>query len=121
MRNKVLIIDDETIICELGQEMFEMLDYEAFIAYNLNDAVEIFTAHHNDIGLVILDLNLEGISGVEVYRKLLTIDDNINAVIASGEFLESDAPKYQAMGIKEILTKPYGIKDLQKLSTQFLQ
>ncbi|MCL1826519.1 MAG: response regulator [Candidatus Cloacimonetes bacterium] len=121
MRNKVLIVDDESMICEVGVEMFDMLGYEAFSAETLEAAVEVWKVNHADIGLVILDLNLRGVTGIEVFTALKEIDGSINGALASGEFIESDAPKFKALGFIDILLKPYKLNTLQELCGKYLE
>ena len=121
MKNKVLIIDDEDMICEVGVEMFDMLGYEAYSAETIEDAVECWKTNHAEIGLVILDLNLRGVTGIDVFHALKEIDDSLNVALASGEFIESDAPKYKEMGFREILLKPYRLNTLQELVTKYLE
>ena len=121
MKNKVLIVDDEEMICEVGVEMFDMLGYEAFSAETLDEAVSCLKANLEDIGLAILDLNLRGVSGIDVFKALKEISPDLNVALASGEFIESDAPKYKEMGFNEILLKPYKLNTLQELVGKYLE
>ena len=121
MKNKVLIVDDEEMICEVGVEMFDMLGVEAFSAETLDEAVQCLKANQDDIGLAILDLNLRGVSGIDVFKALKEISSDLNVALASGEFIESDAPKYQEMGFNEILLKPYRLNTLQDLVGKYLE
>jgi len=120
MRNKALIVDDDEVICELGVEMFEIFGATAGAAPTLEDAVSYFTEHHEEIGLVIFDLNLENCSGIDVFQALKKIDPAFHAVIASGAFLETDAQKYKEMGIAETIMKPYNMDKVKELIGLYL-
>ena len=120
MRNKIILVDDDFTLCELGKEMFEILDIECFTAMSMDEAIAIWNEHHTDIGLGIFDLNLEGCTGIDVYQALCEVDKDFHAVIASGAFLESDADEYRAMGFKEIISKPYNLATLQNLIKKYL-
>lgn len=120
MKENVLLIDDDETLCELGQEMFEILNIEAFVALDLEEALECYSKNHMTIKLVIFDLNLEQASGVDVYEALKRIDNNFSAILASGIFIDEDAPKYLEMGFKEIILKPYNLSTLKRLTDNYL-
>ena len=120
MKNKVLIVDDEVIICEVAKEMFEIFGFEAFSAESLVEAESCFKEHHADIALVILDYNLPDSNGVEILKVLKSINDDFVAVLATGMYVKSDIEKYQAMGFAEVIDKPYGFDVLKGLSARYL-
>jgi len=120
MRDNVLIIDDEEVICDLGKEMFEIFDITATSAQTMVESVDYFKEHFSEIGLVILDLNLKECTGIDVFNALREIDPTLNAVIASGQFIESDAQKYTDLGFKEIILKPYTMGTVQEMIGKYL-
>jgi len=120
MKNKVLLIDDDDIICELGKEMFEILDVECFVAQTMKEAVECVQEHWNEIAFALIDLNLGRDSGVDIFNELIKIDSNFVAIMASGAFVESDAPTYKGLGFKDIALKPYNIGVLKDLIAEYI-
>ena len=120
MKNKVLLIDDDVIICELGKEMFELLDIEAHTSETLEEALTYFKANHQDVAIVLIDFILGEVSGVDVYNELVKISTDFTAVLASGIFVEDDAPKYSEMGFKEIVRKPYNLATLKELIAKYI-
>jgi DNA-binding NtrC family response regulator len=84
------------------------------------EAVEYFSANHSEIGLVIFDLNLVECTGIEVYEALKKIDPEFTGIMASGQFIDEDAPKYTAIGFKEIILKPYNLNKLKELIEKYL-
>jgi len=120
MRNKAMIVDDDFTICEIGKEMFEIFDVEAEYAQTMEEAVTYFTANHSEIGLIIFDLNLEECTGIEVFEALKQIDPEFVGIMASGQFIDEDAPKYTAIGFKEIIMKPYNLNKLKEIITKYL-
>ena len=120
MRDKVLIIDDDITLCELGKEMFEILDVEASTALTLNEAVEFYKENYSNIGMVIFDLNLEEATGIEVFEALKQIDSGFAGILTSGVFIEEDAKRYKEMGFKDIILKPYHMSTLKDLIKVYL-
>ena len=120
MRNKVLIVDDDITLCELGKEMFEIMDVEAASALTLEEAVEHFTKNHESIGLVIFDLNLEEVTGIDVFKELQKIDNGFVGILTSGVFIEEDAKMYKEIGFKDIILKPYNMSNLKSLIAEYL-
>ncbi len=119
MKKRVLLIDDDETLLELGREMFEILNIEALTAFDLNEAVKHFVEFHECINMVVFDLNLDQMSGIDVFQALKEIDNNFNAILASGIFIDEDAPKYMEMGFKEIILKPYNLNTLKQLSDKY--
>ena len=121
MRNKVLIVDDDLTLCELGKEMFEILNVEAASALTLEEAVEFFNENNESIGLVIFDLNLEEVTGIEVFTELQKIDNEFTGILTSGVFIEEDAKMYKDIGFKDIILKPYNMSNLKDLIAKYLE
>ena len=121
MKNKVLIVDDEMIIGEVAKEMLEIIGFEAFTAIDLSEALSCFQEHYQDIALVILDYNLPDTNGIEILKELQKINEDFISVLASGMYVKSDIPKYQALGFKEVIDKPYGFEVLKDLSNKYLK
>jgi len=120
MKNKVILIDDDEIICELAVEMLEMLDVEAIAAQSKAEAIDLFTKHHKETAFALVDLNIGKDSGIDVLGELKKIDENVVAITASGSLLDSDTPKYVAMGFSGIITKPYSLATLKALVDKYI-
>jgi DNA-binding NtrC family response regulator len=120
MKTKAMVVDDDLTLCELGTEMLEILGIDAHAEQTLKGSVAYFQANHEDIGLVIFDLNLEEATGIDVFQEMMKIDSNFTGVLASGIFVEEDAPKYREMGIKEIILKPYNLNILKDIISKHM-
>ena len=81
MAKKILIIDDEDSIHLLYSEEFEEEGYEVYGALSGEDALNKL----NDISpnLVILDINMPGMDGIEVLRKIKEINPNLPVILSS--------------------------------------
>ena len=83
-RQRVLLVDDEPAMQELGRELLEEDGYEVTIAANGTEALEIYRKHHDAIDLVILDLVMPGMDGGQIYTDMKKINEGIKAFFCTG-------------------------------------
>ena len=111
----VLVIDDEDIVLSVSQQALERAGYTVLTASSGKQAIEIFRKHHEDIGLVILDMTMPRMSGEETFRELKAIHEDIRVIISSGFGRADAALHFDAHDIVDFLQKPYRSHDLVKL------
>lgn len=111
-KENILVVEDEDDIAELVRYNLETEHYQVTVADTGEKGVESATRSRPD--LVLLDLMLPGMSGLEVCRALkanrATADIPIIMVTARGE--ESDIVAGLELGAADYVTKPFGIKVL---------
>jgi len=116
---KVLIVDDEEIILEVGEKLLSFLGYVCIKANTSEEAISIYKKSIEDkifINMVIIDiLNNDKIKTEELVKILKEIDKNLYAVISSGYLNHPFMLNYKDYGFKASIKKPYGIKELKKL------
>lgn len=105
----VLIVDDEPAIRRFLRTSLDAQGYTITEAVSGEDALKIVATSHQDI--VILDLGLPGMDGVEVTRKLREWT-NIPIIILSVREHENDKIAALDAGADDYLTKPFGIGEL---------
>ncbi|MBL7178350.1 MAG: PAS domain S-box protein [Desulfobacteraceae bacterium] len=108
---RILVMDDEESIRKLSIQMLDRLGYEAEVAADGAEAIESYK-RAMDTGkpfdAVILDLtNKFGMGGVEAIKKLLEIDPEIKAIVASGYSNDPVLTNCRAYGFRSALTKPH--------------
>ncbi len=111
IRGNVLVVDDEPTIAEVVARYLERAGYRARIAGDGLGAIEAAVAQRPD--LVVLDLMLPGIDGLEVMRRLRELDRTRIAVIlltAKGE--ESDRVIGLRLGADDYVVKPFSPAEL---------
>lgn len=110
MDTKVLIVDDEVLLVKGLKYSLEQDGYIIDVAYDGNEAVE--KANHEKYDLIILDLMLPGIDGLEVCQKIREKSQvPIIMLTAKGE----DINKILGLeyGADDYLTKPFNILELK--------
>jgi len=112
MAKKILIVDDETIICDFFMERFEKLGFAAFVAYNGAEAIDTAREHNPDV--VLLDIKMPGMDGIAAMQQIKETNPGISVILLSAKSqlheiragLEAVADKY--------LTKPLPPEDIIK-------
>lgn len=123
-KGKVLIVDDEELVREVGREMLEELGYEVQVASDGAEAIEIYKKAMDSgepIDVVILDLTIPGgMGGVEALKKLKELDPNVKAIVSSGYSTDSVMSEYSKHGFVGLVTKPYTVEELSKVLHEVL-
>ncbi|MCK4944434.1 MAG: response regulator [Candidatus Aminicenantes bacterium] len=112
MEGSVLLVDDEEVIREIGREMLDSLGIKCFTAREGQEALEIFKNNKGEISLVILDIEMPGLSGDQVAEKLKKINPEIKILFSSGytrDYLESKVFKGK---IQYFIPKPFHLNQL---------
>ena len=109
---RVLVIDDEDLVRDV---MCDMLDVEGipFLSVGNGSAgVALVEQHGDDIGLVILDLKMPGLSGEETFRRIRATAPGLPIVLSSGhDKAEALAPLADEI-VAGYLQKPYALSDM---------
>ena len=87
--------------------LLESKVYKVFVAQDGAEAIEVYKKHIQEIALVLNDMGLPTMTGIEEFRKLKEIDPSVKVILASG-FFESDIKsELLKAGAKDFLQKPY--------------
>jgi len=105
--NRVLVVDDEKNIRETLKDVLEDEGYNVIITTNGRDALDILKV--NDIDVVLLDLWLPEIGGMNVLKTIKEEYEDIQIIIISGHGTIDTAVKATKMGAFDFLEKPLSI------------
>jgi PAS domain S-box-containing protein len=108
----VLLVDDEQMIIEVGREVLGALGYNVLVATSGHEALRIFQERWRDIGLVMLDLIMPGLSGGETFDQLKKINPGINVLLCSGYSLSGQAIDILDRGCDGFIQKPFKLREL---------
>ncbi|MBP7738797.1 MAG: PAS domain S-box protein [Spirochaetes bacterium] len=115
---RILLMDDEMIILDLGLKALRHLGYEVVTAANGSEAVRLFreaVQAGNPFSAVILDLIIPGGAGADrVIADLKAIDPVIKAVVTSGYADDPVMVDYDKHGFSGVLVKPFGLDDIEQ-------
>jgi PAS domain S-box-containing protein len=108
----VLLVDDEDVVREIGSDMLKSIGMKCLVAANGSEGIDLYKQNSAMIRLVILDVEMPGISGDKVFHALREINPGVKVLIASGygkEYLETTIFKNK---IENFLPKPFNIEQL---------
>ena len=109
MARTILVVDDETTLRETLVEALEMEGYRAVPAADGRAALEPFRAERPD--LVLLDLMLPELSGVEVCR-ILRAESAVPIIMLTAKDAEVDKVVGLELGADDYVTKPFSLREL---------
>src|SRR5690625_6112368 len=110
MKQKILIVDDEEPIVTLLTFNIQRAGYMTEVSYNGKDAINKAMSH--DFHLIILDLMLPEINGMEVCRYLREHDVDTPILMLTAKDNEMDKVKGLEVGADDYLTKPFSPKEV---------
>jgi len=108
---KVLVIDDETNFTEEIEEFLQNQGYDSFTANNVHKGRAILK--NNDIDLLILDVRLKGISGLEILREVKLAYPKLEVIIVSAHGDMETVITALRNGAIDYLKKPFRHTDIQ--------
>lgn len=108
---RLLVVEDERSLCQTIAEGLRMDGYEVDTCYDGIKAWELITVENYD--LVILDLNLPGMDGMDVLRNVRKEDMETNILILSARGQLQDRVEGLDSGANDYLCKPFHFKELE--------
>ncbi len=112
---KILFVDDEDILADMGKDMLERLGYHVTVRKNSIDALETFQNQPDLFDLVITDQTMPGMTGVDLARRMLQIRPDIPIILCTGYSSIISEEKAKSIGIREFALKPLTKKDIAVL------
>ncbi len=117
---KILVVDDEQMIRDLAARILTRAGYEVELAESGRAGVDRFHQIGSDIGLVLLDLSLDDLSGEEVLAQLRSSAPNLPCIISSGHSLANFELPEPLKSNTHFLEKPYRAVQLSQLVEDIL-
>ncbi len=106
---RILVVDDEIEIMRALQRSLTAHDFEVFTAGSGEEALEAITRHRPD--LILLDLGLPGISGLDVCRQVRA-QSNLPIIVLSVKDTERDKVLALDLGADDYVSKPFSINEV---------
>jgi len=105
----LLLVDDEEDILKIGTEMLNKLGYKVLPVRSGIEAVKLFTEKKDEIHLVILDMVMPEMNGIETFDLLKKIQPDLRVLLSSGYSLSEEASQILNNGRNSFIQKPFDI------------
>ncbi len=120
LRGRVLVVEDEDAVRNVAAEVLRRRGHQVSLAADGEAAVALVERDPSSIDVVVLDLVLPRLSGIEVFRRCRRLRPDLPVILSSGNVYEGlDAPDVRA-GIAGVLPKPYRPDELTSLVERVL-
>jgi CheY-like chemotaxis protein len=118
---KVLLVDDEPDIRQVGKELLEAMGYEVMLAKDGEEAIEVYKKNRNEIDVVLLDMVMPNIGGGEAYDRMKEINPDIKVLLSSGYSIDGEATEILERGCDGFIQKPFDLKQLSGRMREILE
>jgi len=111
--SKLLIVDDEPDVREFAKNFFVKRKLEVDTAASGSEAIDLVKKSKPE--LILLDLRMEGIDGLETLKQIKEIDKNIKVIMVTGVNDAESINKAKELGAKGYIHKPLILEELEKV------
>jgi PAS domain S-box-containing protein len=108
----ILLVEDEEMLRELGVTILEAEGYHVLAAKDGIEAVEMFEAHSDNIGLVVCDLGLPRLGGRDAFMRMKEQKPSVRAIVASGYLEPNLRSEMLKAGVIDTIQKPYDFREM---------
>ena len=117
---RILFVDDEPALVDIGMRMLFSMGYHVTGAASSQEALDMFRAEPQSFDLVITDMTLPKMTGIDLSREMLKIRPDIPIILCSGIREASIEAQVKIIGIKAYLTKPLTRRELSGVIREVL-
>lgn len=110
----ILIVDDEKALRITSEAILRDLGYEVALAENGQEAVDYIASHKGQVDLVIMDMVMPVMNGMDCFNKVKELDKNLPIILSSGFSHSRDVDLLKKEGLNGFIQKPYNAAALSK-------
>ncbi|MCF8031960.1 MAG: PAS domain S-box protein [Desulfarculaceae bacterium] len=115
-RERILLVDDEPALVDLGRKALERLGYQVTTATSSRDALELFRTDPQAFDLVITDYTMPGLTGTALAESMLQLRPGLPIILCTG--YSSDhitSPQVRSLGIRSLAHKPLRSAEIARI------
>ena len=109
---KILLVDDESMLRETVSHMLESMKFKVVLVNDGKEAVGTYQKKSNEIDLIIMDIQMPEMDGIEAASLIWEKNPDAKIIFSSGYADPARLEELRRKGVKEVLRKPYKMKDL---------
>ena len=111
-KRKILIVEDEAVVRESVRDWLIEDGYDVDVAANGEEALK--KIEKEEFGVIVLDLKLPGIDGLQVFEHAKKLKPGTKGVIITAYPSKETQEKAKRLGLLDYLAKPFKVEDLEK-------
>ncbi|MFI5251487.1 MAG: PAS domain S-box protein [Bacteroidota bacterium] len=111
----VLLVEDEDLLLQLVRNMLVETGYHVLTAANGDEAIHVFQKHHKDIDVVLTDMGMPVIGGMELFESIKKVNPKVRTIFASGYFDPAHQDNLIKKGVRHFIQKPYQPIDILRV------
>lgn len=118
-----MVVDDEQELSTLFKDYLSTHGYDVVSFTNPILALEHFKSNSNGISLIITDLRMPGLNGIEFANKVRELNDNVKIFLITAFDIQDlvDKPGYLDSKIEKVIQKPIKLNQLRAIIDQTMQ
>jgi len=109
----VLLVDDEATVRDVVRTMIEHLGFSVLTAADGRQALDLYRERGGEITLVVLDMTMPHMDGVETFGELRRINPEARVILSSGYSEEDVVSQLAGKGLSGFIHKPYTLENLR--------
>ncbi len=114
-RERIMFVDDEELIVNMSRQMLSRFGYTVLSFTSSREAMAHFMKHDREIDLVITDLTMPEMSGVELARRMMDIRPDLPVILCTGYSEEMNRDRAMALGIARFVQKPLVMEEMLRI------
>ena len=116
----ILLVEDEEALRDMLRLILKSKGYKVIIAQDGSEAIKKYKLHKDEIDIVLTDMGLPEMTGLDMYKKMKKIRTNVKAIFASGFFEPDIKAKIMKAGAKGFVQKPYSQDEILRILRKVL-
>jgi len=109
---RILFVDDEKVLVDIGKQMLERLGYQVTARTSSTEALEAFRAQPEKFDLVITDQTMPNMTGETLAKELTQIRPDIPVILCTGYSEIPSESKLGASAIRDVVRKPIIVREM---------
>ena len=117
--SKILIVDDSGLARRTLRQMLEAMGHSVEEALDGNEALERYFMNQHD--LILLDIVMQGMFGIEVLQKIRELNPNVRVIMATADIQTATREEARSAGAAALINKPFKRDELERVVTHVLK
>jgi CheY-like chemotaxis protein/two-component sensor histidine kinase len=113
-RGTVLVVDDEEIVRGVAARILGSYGFDVIVANDGREGVARFRERHAEISVVLMDLTMPNMDGVDAFREIRALDEHVPVLLMSGYNEQDAVTRFAGKGLAGFVQKPFTVEMLRE-------